>query len=249
MEYSIFHRRRSSFGIAEEDQSLAIVGGLESTRRKLQRTILEETGPQIVDLWRTSLKLLTYIRKLLPHREAPLDTTPALSDQRSVSDSPELVRDSLPRTPTPKQEQQTYASKLVIQNAEKFGTGVSSPPGTPQVFRHPRRRHENVSFHSDSSSPQSTMNGHARAAIVKAAMHMTQADVEITGRIPVTAWIRILRLLCDPDGVLCQRQVDGITSWARNRRTLAIEADGLGKSDSVQIWRVLEGMGCLSYDD
>lgn len=247
-------------GFAEEDHSLAIVGGLESTRRKLQRTILEENGPQVVDLWRTSLKLLTHVRRLLPQHEASTDTTPALTHQHLESDSPEPARDPPPRTPTPKQQQQiyastpkqpqqTYASRLVIGSAEKLGAAVSSPLVSPQIFHHPRRRHENVSFHSNSSSPQSVINGNARAMVLKAAKHMRASDEEVTGGMPVSVWIRTLRALCDPEHVLSQRQVDGIVSWARNRRTLATEADGVGKSESVQIWRVLEGMGCLSYED
>ena len=82
-------------------------------------------------------------------------------------------------------------------------------------------------------------------------MRMTEADQreDIIAGLPLAAWVEILRMVCDPTDVLASKQVDGTLNWARDRTTLAIEAEGVGKSRSVQIWRALEGMGCLSYED
>lgn len=78
---------------------------------------------------------------------------------------------------------------------------------------------------------------------------MTEANNEKIGGLPVIAWTNIIRQICDPDHVLNDKHVNGIMTWGRDKRTLAMEVEVLGKPESVQIWRVLEGMRCLSYDD
>lgn len=67
------------------------------------------------------------------------------------------------------------------------------------------------------------------------------------GAMPEEAWIKILGVLADPAGVLSQDQKFSIVAYAKDRSTLAQEAVSIGKPDSVQIWRVLDAMGCLSY--
>ena len=44
-----------------------------------------------------------------------------------------------------------------------------------------------------------------------------------------------------------ERQKLAIVKWAMDRGTLGREMDTLGKAGSAQIWKVLEGMGCLAY--
>lgn len=249
-------RRRfsSTFDYHADDRGIALIEEMESTRRKIQRTIIDNNGPLIVELWRTSLKMLTFVRRVLPPWEA-VPSTPALSDRSSLATSPESHRDKAMRTPSPTEHRrQSYASKLVVDTAEMVGPAISiirasDRPLTPQIFRRPRPRHENFSVHSDSSSPQSTVNGKARAGVLKAAIDMTTASDEQIGPLPLRAWAIILRSLCDPNDVLTDGQVEAIISWGRDRRTLAMEADTLGKPESVQIWKVIDGMRCLSYED
>lgn len=78
---------------------------------------------------------------------------------------------------------------------------------------------------------------------------MTDAEPEMIGRLPINALVTILTMLCDPHGALSERQVKNVIHWGRDRETLATEAEVLGKPGSVQMWRVLDGMGCLSYDE
>lgn len=43
-------------------------------------------------------------------------------------------------------------------------------------------------------------------------------------------------------------QQSNVLRWAVDRRTLARELESLGKPESAQIWKVLDGMGCLAYE-
>lgn len=261
MEHPIVHRRRQSSSINTPDDERAVIAseGLDSTRRKVQRTIIADHGPNTVELWRVALQMLTHVRRVLPQSN-PRAVTPVLREREPQAVSPHKRQSpgALPRTPSPYDQQQpteTYASKLVVDTADLVGPPLArGAMRDPTKFRHPRARHENFSFHSNSSSPQSTINGNARKAVQKEAKQMTKRPAEhkrpeVIGGLSPSAWVEVFRRKCDPEGVLTQRQVDDIVSWARDKRTLVTEGESVGKPESIQIWRVLEGMSCLTYGD
>lgn len=67
--------------------------------------------------------------------------------------------------------------------------------------------------------------------------------------LPQHIWRRIVAFAIDgPKDTLSEQQMNKIFAWAVDRNTLGIERDRLGKSESAQIWMVLDGMGCLSYE-
>ena len=72
-------------------------------------------------------------------------------------------------------------------------------------------------------------------------------DKTLHGRLPVRVWRGVLAELADPNCILTAQQVKSAFAYARDRRTLAVEMEYLGKTNSIQIWRVLEAMGCLAY--
>ena len=76
---------------------------------------------------------------------------------------------------------------------------------------------------------------------------MSESDRRMVGRFPLPVWITILRSVADPQGVLTERHVDSIASYGCNRQTLQDERGRLGDSDSVQVWKALDRMGCLMY--
>ena len=49
-------------------------------------------------------------------------------------------------------------------------------------------------------------------------------------------------------GVVSGKQQESILRWAKSRDTLGREREVLGKARGEQIWRVLERMGCRSYE-
>lgn len=66
--------------------------------------------------------------------------------------------------------------------------------------------------------------------------------------LPEALWQRILALASGAVGVVNNGQQESIIKWARDRDTLSREREALGKPERAQIWRVLEGMGCLAYE-
>lgn len=66
--------------------------------------------------------------------------------------------------------------------------------------------------------------------------------------LPVFIWKRIFAYASDAHGVLSDGQQDAVISFARDRVNLKSENQLLYKQKSVQIWSVLELVGCLTYD-
>lgn len=61
-------------------------------------------------------------------------------------------------------------------------------------------------------------------------------------------WIRALVEVGMAGGVLSRRQVESVVRYARDGDSLGVEMEGMGRARSVQIWAVLERMGCLEYE-
>ena len=205
-----------------------------------------------VALWKAALTLLTYVRPILTEYEYPVHFPPLNPSQSTPDASPSHRVDG---ARSPQATPPTYASKLIFDrggtNAGLFVTAQSSRPVTPQVFRHPfaRKRQNSGSVQSQSRHGSSPASSRMDVSPLKGAVRMDGAEPKIIGGLPVQAWSIILALLADPHGMLSDRQVKAIVTHGSNRRTLAMEADALGKPDPVQIWKVLEAVDCLIYDD
>lgn len=66
--------------------------------------------------------------------------------------------------------------------------------------------------------------------------------------LPEDAWINIIQHVSDPEGLLSTRQCVRIIAWAQDLQTLQKEMELTGKLRSLQLWRALESVGCLSYE-
>ncbi|KAI9843436.1 MAG: hypothetical protein M1830_007700, partial [Pleopsidium flavum] len=73
-------------------------------------------------------------------------------------------------------------------------------------------------------------------------------EVPMPFGLPEALWQRIIALASGAIGVVNSGQQGSIIRWAKDRDTLSRERETLGKSESTQIWRVLDGMGCLAYE-
>lgn len=145
-------------------------------------------------------------------------------------------------------EHNTYASRVVMNPNERNDailaiTDASNTPVKPAIFRS-RKRRDSFSVGSDVSfdSPNKTL-------VLETPIELQPKTSKIIGGLPEQAWQIILGMLVDEEGVLNQRQKQAILRYGRDRRTLHEEAASRGKADSVQTWKVLEAMGCLSYDE
>jgi len=234
---------------------------LSSSRRKIQRTILEDKGAATVDLWHASLALLALTRRTLGTVSVPV--SPASSSPVSHMRRADSASHSSPistrsthanghvketRNSSPIQSH-TYASRLVLNTNERVDFSIR-----PAVLR-PRKRRDSFSVGSDGSAA-SVLAVHVAAeddtldmsvSAVSSTSTATFAVPRMVGHLPLTAWEVILPLLADPHNVLNLAQRESVMAYGRDRRTLVGETETIGKAKSVQVYKVLEGMGVLGY--
>lgn len=67
-------------------------------------------------------------------------------------------------------------------------------------------------------------------------------------KLPEKVCVEILRFAVDPEGIMSNRQCLNIIAWAEDRLTLQKEREVAGKLLSLQMWRILDGVGCLPYE-
>lgn len=223
---------------------------LESLRKKIQRTIIENEGVHSVGLWKTALKLLTYVRPILMEYRYPINFPPLHPSQSNSNVSPTRELDGARTTQiTPP----TYASKLLFDRAGTspglYITGEASRAVTPHVFKHPFARKPQDSGSAQSRQGSSHVSSGVSVPPLKGAVNMDNAEPKIAGGLPIRAWSIIFAMLADPKGILSERKLRAVVAHGSDRKTLAMETDVLGKPESVQIWKVLEAVGCLIYDD
>jgi len=153
----------------------------------------------------------------------------------------------------PSQQHNTYASRVVIDPASQNDTilaitNTSNSPIKPAIFR-PRKRRDSFSVGSDvfisENSPSKTFSLDAPIEMLP----NTPKKVKMIGPLPDVAWEIIRGMFVDEEGILSRRQRQAVLDYGRDRRTLQDEAGSRGKADSVQTWKVLEAMSCLSYDE
>ena len=61
-------------------------------------------------------------------------------------------------------------------------------------------------------------------------------------------WQRIIACAAGTEGILSLEQQKKVIHWGEDRADLGTEGELSGKGQSVQIWNVLEKMGCLTYE-
>ena len=153
--------------------------------------------------------------------------------------------------------QPTYASKLRIDRVR--GSPVLSilgdsrdPPTIPAVLR-PEESQIKASASAQESPPPRSEPAVSGSATLAQATGEKEATIEaddarrMIGPFPEQVWARILVFLTDGEYVLADKHVETIMRYACDRRTLESEEELVGKSDSVQKWKVLEQMECLMY--
>lgn len=167
-------RRRSTMSsgvgtrFAHTGGTRSVPSELDQARSRIQGGLLKDPGPQAVELWSASVKMLSIARGILlePGEEKVVDTR--------------------------------------------------SPPG--------------------------------KTASIEAASQLIYGQAPGPWGLSEALWRPIIALASGAVGVLSSKQQESIVQWARDRGTLGREREAVGKSQSEQIWRVLEAMGCLAYD-
>lgn len=139
----------------------------------------------------------------------------------------------------------TYASKLKIVTSVPSEpiTGLSNTPATPVFTR--KRKGSNVPASRQTTSSTSTFQ---QADNVPVAINTSPDPSTMPFGLSEPLWRKIIAFASGAVGVVSSEQQESIITWAKDRDTLSRERGILGKTESEQILRVLEGMGCLSYD-
>lgn len=196
-------KQRSSF-----NSPTSVVGstdGLDRSRSKIQGTILRDTGPNMVELWKAALKTLVLTRTLL------------MDDEPSSSESP------------------SHTFHL-FQAPGYFRTPLPTSPGGT------------LASHPQSVSPQSYKVFRMSQYGTGSPHVPVRSCTILPGKLPEHLWQKIINMAADPNSILSTQQARNVHEWGRQRETLRREKEFSGKLPSVQIWRFLEGLDCLTYE-
>ncbi|KAF1991998.1 hypothetical protein K402DRAFT_459205 [Aulographum hederae CBS 113979] len=250
---------RSSVFIAEN--ASPNVQQLESLRKKIQRHIIEQRGIGDAALWTDALKTLIWTRKTqliwpssvldegkstkyaskIEIRSAPPgEPILSITDVSNVRQHPEVVDHTDSRKyPGKIREQETVATPTRRIGAS---TGIEPFPRLEVPKSHGNQ--------AVSLLTQYMLNAQKKAepsTPLGASIAMSFVP-DLVGHLPESIWHRIYCYACDMDPVLSEAQTNAVFAYARSRETLALERDWVHKGMSVQMWTVLERMGCLAYD-
>lgn len=240
---------------------------LDRARSRIQGNVLRDFGAPSVDLWRVSLKMLTLSRAILlsaaetirhvhvsktnshglhqmpPPAQPPQPPQPAqlvqhlwpvFSTDLNDNGFPPLRSSSIRAGVDSSRRSETTPLKAETQNH----------PATP---RHVHRRKKSV-------NPVARFSGFEPPTIADTDVVASRADEQQPYRSHLPygfsedIWMRIISFMAGADGIVNTTQQRSILRWAMDSTTLIKEREALGKPKSAQIWRLLEGVGCLAYD-
>ena len=234
-------RRRSATSTANGDHggNAAYMGlgtELDRARSRIQGNTLRDYGPRSNELWSAALKMLPLARTIRPvarrTRQCPRSGTRGdtkITDPSFTTSAADLPSKTplLPADPnqkiTPRQPGRYYWKDNVVP--ESVVTQLPPPMSLTNLItgtqKKPERQIERETPPYRSSFP---------------------------GELPEAIWRKITAIAAGADGVLSEVQQQSIWQWAQDKDRLSREMETLGKLESAQMWEVLKGMGCLSYD-
>ena len=236
---TIVGRRRSIVSTDTSEQSNHITsraGELHRARSRIEGDVLRDAGSQSNDLWRSSLKMLSVSRTLLLQPKPPREVT-ATGKIRRTERKPLSCNSS-------------YAIKTAFPTLPASTPLAPSNPNQPIVLKLPHRRKD--SFDRLDLKMTRAVSRTGTIATEPPAMFQRPPNDNnyrspLPGGLDERLWARIISLACGCTGILNAEQALAVVRWARDRASLRREMEALGKAESAQVWRVLEGIGCLAY--
>ncbi|KAI4163134.1 MAG: hypothetical protein LQ342_003262 [Letrouitia transgressa] len=211
---------------------------LQRARSRVQVNALRDSGLGSNDLWQTSLKMLRVCRSLC---SAKLDKTRRVGPQAgSTRSRKERLPDHPDFPPLPTMTTKPFIGYLdpFVPSLEVKNLNRTTYPKckeSPKVKTpSPRPLHE---LPSPSNPEMSTVQDIVRK------QYRTSLPCGFTEQI----WCRIVSLAVEADEIMSSEQQLSVLRCALDRNTLVREIELLGKSESAQIWKALERMGCLAY--
>ncbi|KAL9122230.1 MAG: hypothetical protein Q9187_001211 [Circinaria calcarea] len=235
---AVASRRRStvSVGTGEQTTQRHTSGELDRARSRIQGDTLREVGPKSNDLWIKALEMLALARLLL------LRPRGYMSEARH-DDLDHKVEDRSP-------SQHVCTMKAAALRPSVLIPLATASPNQTIKLRHPRRRKESTMLSDLTMTPTASPAVIIAAPVTPTTMnHARLYRSNLLGGLYPENWAYIIALGTESGGIVAGPQREAIVKWAMDRGTLEKEQEILGKSESAQIWKVLESTGCLAYND
>ena len=256
-----------SVGTCSANSPTSRSGELDRARSRIQGDILRDVGISGNDLWNAAMRMLRYSRIILLQRskvrkdwaahtvERPVRHLLS-SESRVLANSKQLATfsttqcdlDAFPTLPSSPRSSLSSTKKQPLGNGNPNFTIIPRDPirrkGSIKTARGP------ITFHN---GPLDRVKADETSLRPSPTINRTDAEdadgTKLPCGLPESVWTWILTYAADAEGLLSARQRKAVVLWAMDRQSLNEEMGALGKSDSQQVWRVLNGMGCLAYDE
>lgn len=224
-------RRRSTASAGSTDHGRyghknGIACELDRARSRIQGNVLQESGPQICDLWWVALKMLTLGRNIHP----AVNTAQPGAEMRFPQDFSPSSRSSKPGTSTaltPKNPNQNISAAFGqwrLDNSQLVPVTMTKLPPATKL-----------------SPPESPL---ATTTPTPSACYHSRLPCGFSEEV----WRQIIAAASGAEGIMSEAQQRSVLRWAMDKGTLGRESGSLGLKESAQIWKVLEGTGCLAYE-
>ncbi|KAL8917099.1 MAG: hypothetical protein Q9208_008138 [Pyrenodesmia sp. 3 TL-2023] len=220
----------------------AVSAELDRARSRIQGNVLRDQGVQSHDLWMTALQMLIVCRMLCPLRKEEPRSQPPIAHEVKALTTPQFDKPEFPSLP--KQNAKPFVGYL---NPFNPPLAQKSPnmPITPSV----KSKKHSLRLKSATPSPLSIATSPTSPTSPgTSALQAKPYRSDLPLGLSEDAWSRIMGLHLQADRFMSRNQQCNVLRWAIDRRTLGKEQESLGKPESAQIWKVLDGMGCLAYE-
>lgn len=242
---------------------------LDRARSRIQGNILRDFGASSVDLWRISLKMLTLSRAIMLSAAETIHYEQAKEKEshRLVQSPPPIAQLTPPAQLVqhlwPVTQMETADDGFPPLPSSILRAGVAPPkhsespplkasnPNHPVTPRQVYRRKKSMNTNTPISGTEPFTSADTTILTTRAAEAKSEQQ-PYRSCLPYgfseKVWMRIISHIVGADGIVNITQQRSILRWAMDRTTLSREREALGKPECAQIWRVLEGIGCLAYD-
>lgn len=233
---------------------------LERARSKIQGALLKESGAGSIEVWRTALRMLAISRTILFDKgntgsdyfsfggRSLNFSSPTRSGFSSLSPVSFSLHASCLSHPQNANFQQHHPHILDVPawdslNLATIGDSTqrkdtSNPPS-------PTRTNfaSSVNAFEQEEGQQKGPEGEQKGPDEK-----PKGPKDLPGNLPEDIWVQIITLATDHKDILSAKQRRNVVGWARTSDTLERERELAGKPKPVQVWRLLEGLECLSCE-
>ena len=223
---------------------------LERARHRVQGDTLRDAGQQSNNLWRTSLKMLSLSRALCLtlRQERPQNPTkhlegvrPSVSPERPSAKSKYSDDDfNFPALPNP-----------LSKPLRPLTTPAALAPADPNqtlVRRFNQFQKDSITFLTPTSVPPPPPTACPPPPTQPEPTTKDTYRSSLPLGFSMGVWRKIIATAVGADGIMSEAQQRSVLRWGMDRGTLSRERESLGLAEHAQIWKVLEGAGCLAYE-